>query len=230
MQRDARAGGAAAIIVGLGLATYFALEQLRVNLGFVDADDPSVMISFLREHSDLYVVTGIVFLLIGLSLLVLALAVWNVAHAARRGLALQAATAVGVLAAAYFFGQGVLRVQAPGTLLHIDGLNHDWGLAAFTAVQLAGTQGLASAGSFGLSIWAVAVVVITRGSGLLPRFVSWLAIIPAVHLLVGMVGPFDVLPDAAYLLYIAALFGVIVWCLALGLALLLWKEPAGATR
>lgn len=122
------------------------------NLGFRDADNPAVMISFLRQHSDVFTLTGLVSVLMGLSLVVAVISIWEIAPKGSGTMVLRVGTVFGPFSAVYFFGQGVLRVQSPGTLLHMAGLDPDWGIAGYLAVQMAGTQGLGSAGGFALSV------------------------------------------------------------------------------
>ena len=51
-------------------------------------------------------------------------------------------------------------MQAVGTVPHIQSLNESWGEAAYLAVQMAGTQGLLSAGVMALAAWLVSLAVL----------------------------------------------------------------------
>ncbi|MEX2290934.1 MAG: hypothetical protein WD794_11490 [Mycobacteriales bacterium] len=50
----------AAILAGVAALVVVALEARRTSLGFNDADDPRVMLSFFRQHPDVYTVSGLV--------------------------------------------------------------------------------------------------------------------------------------------------------------------------
>jgi hypothetical protein len=223
MRANGRLGGAALLLVAVAFSAFWSLELYREALGFQDADNPATMIAFLRQHPNVYTWSGIAFVVMGVALVVAVLAVRDLMGSEPGAVAINAAAVLGLFAAAFFFGQGVLRVQSPGTLMHMAGMGREWGHAAFLAVQMAGTQGLASAGAFALSLWAVWTSVAGQRRRALPRFVPVLAVAPAAHLLLGLFGPLlDALPGVGYLIYIGATFGVIFWCIALGVVLLRW--------
>lgn len=215
-----RWGGVAAIVAALAALGVAGLEARRSSLGFADADDPRVMLEFFRQHADLYTTSGLLLVLLGISLAVAVLALWRATSAAAPGLLDAFGAVFGLFSTAFFFAQGVLRVQSPETILHIAGLDEASGLAAYAAVQMAGTQGLGSSGGFALAIWAVAVAVATWPTRTLPRPVALLAVLPATFLLIGLVGPLTG-ADGLYLLYLAGvLLGLPLWCIGVGMALL----------
>lgn len=220
-----RVGGAAAVAVALGLAGFFALEGYRGSLGFEDADNPAVMVDFLRQHSQLYTVMGLIFVVVAAAVIVAVLAVWRLASPSGTGFAMQFASIFGLFSAAFFFAQGVLRVQSPGTIIHIDNLSHESGLAAYAAVQMAGTQGLASSGAFALAIWGVGIAFGGFRTGVLSKPVVFLTTLPALFILTGLVAPLVGSPDGLYMLYMLSLLGLMVWCLGLGIRLLRFQPP-----
>jgi hypothetical protein len=224
MRTSGRLGGASLLLMAMAYSAFWALELYRQALGFQDADNPAVMIAFLRQHPDVYTWSGIAFVAMGVALVVAVLAVWDLMGSEPGAVVLRAAAVLGLFAAAFFFGQGVLRVQAPGTLLHMAGMGSEWGHAAFLAVQMAGTQGFASAGAFALSLWAVGTSLAGQRGRALPRFVAVLAIAPAAHLLLGLFGPLlDSLGGVGYLIYTGAgVVGITVWLIALGVVLFRW--------
>lgn len=224
MTTHARIGGVALLAFVAGFVGWFAQEAHRGSLGYADADDPAVMMAFLRAHGDLYALTGLTFVVMGVALALAVLAVHE--RAQRPSLALRSATLFGLVAAASFFAAGVLRIQAPGTLLHMGSLDADAGLAGYVAVQMAGTQGFASTGGFALSVWALGVSLALSLRGPWPRALLWLAPLPAAHLLTGLLGPVGLLPELLYAVYIVALFGVQAWCATLGVVMLRGAPPA----
>ncbi len=222
-----KVGGTALIVVGLGLAGFFALEGYRGSLGFSDADNPTMMLEFLRQHGRLYAVMGVIFVLIAMALVFAVISVWEVVAHERKGLTMRFASAFGLFSAAFFFAQGILRVQTPGTVVHIDNLNHESGLAAYAAVQMAGTQGFGSSGAFALAMWGVGTTVATFRTGVLPKAVLVATVFPALFILTGLGGPLIGSPDGLYMVYMLSLLGLMVWCLALGMRLLRLKPTIG---
>jgi hypothetical protein len=228
MRRQALVGGVALLVVAVAYSTTWALELYRGSLGFEDADNPATMIAFLRDHPHVYTWSGIAFVVMAVALVLAVLAVREHFAHAPETVVMRTSAVLGLFAAAFFFGQGVLRVQAPGTLMHMAGLGREWGHAAFLAVQMAGTQGFASAGGFALDIWVVGTSLAGLRHRALPRFVGVLAVAPAAQLLIGLFGPLlDPLPGAVYFLYMASILGVIVWCVAFAVLLLLRPVPPG---
>lgn len=229
MKHSSRIGGVSLLVAAVAFSATWALELYRGSLGFEDADNPATMIAFLRAHPDVYTWSGIAFVIMGVALVVAVLSLWELSASEPHLVALRAVGVLGLVGAAFFFAQGVLRVQAPGTLMHMAGLGRESGEAAFLAVQMAGTQGFASAGGFALDLWAVGTSVTALRRRTLPRYVAVLAVAPAAHVLLGLFGPLlDPLPFALYLVYIAAIPGVILWCGALAVALL--RLPSGSAE
>jgi hypothetical protein len=217
----ARAGGVAAIVAGFGAIAVAGLEARRTSLGFDDADDPRVMLAFFREHADLYTTSGIVLVLVAVALAVAVLALWRVTASENPGLLIRIGTVFGVFSSAFLFAQGALRIQSPATILHIASVDEQSGRAAYAAVQMAGTQGLGSAGGFALAVWAIAMAMGTWRARSLPRLVAVLAVLPAAYLLIALFGPLIAALGGLYPLYVVSVVvGVPAWCMAVGVALL----------
>lgn len=125
-----------------------------------------------------------------------------------------------VFPATYFSVNGMLRIQAPGTLLHMGNLNSDWGEAGYLAVQMAGTQGVASAGGFAVSVWVLSLSIFNFGARIFRRGLSWLGLITIAQLFGGFFGPLLPTFDFVYFVYILGILATFVWCLLLGLNLL----------
>lgn len=221
-----RPGGMASVTAGVAAVAVAGLEVRRMRLGFDDADDPQVMLAFFREHPQLYTATGVLWLLVGLAVVVAAVSLWQAVLAAQPGLMVSVGSVFGLVSGAFFFAQGALRLQSPGTILHIASLDEESGEAAYAAVQMAGTQGFGSAGGYALAIWATAVALGTWRSRALPRLVPALAVLPATFLFLGLVNGLYAVPEQLYLPYLAAVVaGLPLWCLGLGIALLRLESP-----
>ena len=225
MTRSARIGGIAIILVALLYLISFVFSSPIV--GFPDGDNPALSLEFLRQHSDFYFVSGMASVLAAITLTVAVLSVAETMLQPSSSLLMRTSSTLGLFAAAFLFAHGVLRVQSPGTLLYMEGLNHEWGLSAYLAVQMAGTQGLGSAGIFVLSTWEIGLSLAGWRSRKLPRALSLLGILPALPWLIGLLGrlvSLESLPDALWLLYIGPIIlGIPLWCAVFGVVLLRWK-------
>jgi len=192
----ARFGALSIILFALAGIAWIALELAPPILGFADTDDPSVSLQFLREHSDIYVHAGIFLILMAITLTIATFAVSDVAAPRSNSLALRSTSAFGLFSAAFFLGHGALR-EGAGPLLYIDSLNHDWGQAAYLAVQMVGIHGFAQAAVLALCTWAVGISLIGLRSKTVPIALGALGIFPAFHLVAALLGPLGVLPRKA---------------------------------
>ena len=108
-------------------------------------------------------------------------------------------------------------MQAPGTLVYMADLNRSWGEAAYLAVQMAGTQGLASAGVFALSGWAVGLSFFGWRSGAVPFALALLGVAPALPWIMGLLARTSLLPEGLWILYIGSIvLGIPLWGIVLG--------------
>ena len=229
MWSTARFGALSLIVFAIAGIAWFALELAPPLLGFEDTDDPSVSLQFLREHSDIYVLAGIVLILMAITLTVATFAVSDVAAPRSNSLALRSTSAFGLFSAAFFFAHGAVR-EGAGPLLYIDSLNHDWGQAAYLAVQMVGIHGFAQAAIFGLCTWAVGISLICLRSKAIPLALCALGALPAFRLMSALLGPLGVLPDGLWFLSMASIPGVMLWCLILGIVLLRKASTASRDR
>lgn len=232
MRRTTIVSGLAGVAVGLLGIAWFALYLAQPMLGFADTDDPALGVRFVRAHPEIFTATGTLLIL---SSIALTIAVTSLAATARRepgSWAIRSTSAFGLFAAFAFLVFGVMRIGAVGPLLHIASLDAAWGETAYLVVQMAGVQGVLPAGLLALSLWAVGLSLIGIRTRLVPFAVCILGIIPAIHVVGRLVGELGVLPDEAWLLMILSIPGTLVWCLMLGVGLLvraLRMADGGAT-
>ena len=221
MASRSRVGALALIVFAIAGIAWFALELAPPNMGFEDTDSPAVSLRFLHAHDEIYAQGGIALLLMSISLTVAVLAVWDALAPRVDALALRATTAFGLFAAAFFFMHGVLRLGVE-PLLYIDGMDHAWGEAAYVAIQMIGLHGFAQAAITAACLWVTGLALIGLRTRVLPIALCVLAIIPAFRLLavLGPLGILDVLPEETWFLFMAAIPGLLVWCLLLGIVLL----------
>jgi hypothetical protein len=215
-------GGGALVVFSLSSVALIALDNQRSALGFEDADHPALMIRFLQQRLDIFTYTGIINVLMGITLAVAALALWEIISKEQALMLLKLGTLAGFAASAFFFVNGVLRIQAPGTLLHMAGLNGEWGVAGYVALQIVGTQGLASSAGFALAIWVICIGIVNFQSRVFWVGFSWLGILAGSGMLFSaFFGP--LLPEFGliYPVYIVSILSVlIIWCLLVGINLL----------
>lgn len=224
-----RAGGLALLVAGIAWGAWFFLESTGPRLGFEDVDDPSVMLRFLGEQPTAFAQTGVALFVLAVSLVVGVLAVGERLAQRASPLAVRSVTVFGLLAAASFLGLGVTRMSA-GPIAHIEGLQSAWGEAAYLAILMMGTHGLAQAALLTLSIWAIGVAVVGRRTRTIPLVVAVLAILPGVRLL-AILGPLGLGdgPDLLWVVFMASIAGTLIWLLALGFALSRSPTPVTTT-
>lgn len=189
---NARVGGIALVVFAVASIAWFALELTPPSMGFGDTDNPAVSLDFLREHGITYAYAGLALFTMAAGLLVGSLALSDRLAEPPHSLAARATGAVGLTAALFFFGHGVLRNSA-GPLLHLESLDPSWGESAYLAVQMAGIHGFAQGGLVAFSAWAVLVSFLGRRTGAIPGWIALLAVMPAFRLVTSLLGPFQVL-------------------------------------
>lgn len=222
MKSIPRIGGGALVVFSLSSVALVVLEGQRSGLGFEDADHPGVMIRFLQQQLDIFTYTGIVNVVMAISLAVAALALWEIFSKEQFLFLLKLGTLAAFAASAFFFVNGVLRIQAPGTLLHMADLDVEWGRAGYVALQIVGTQGLASAGGFALALWEIALGIANLRSKVFWAGFSWLGIVAGTGMLFSaFFGPLLPDVDLIYPVYIVSILSVLlIWCLFVGINLL----------
>ena len=230
-----RAGIAGAVSAGLftvaGMAG-FVLETTARSAGFDDGDNPAQSVALFAVNPTPYALSGLTLAIAALALLMLVLAVHESVFARVRPLYARFVTGIGLISAVLFFLGGVIRLQAPGTVTYITSLDREWGLAAYLAVQMSGTQGALSAAIFAFALWAVGMCVAAARPRALPLPVLMLGLVPALVLLTPLVALAGRLvgqdtSDALYPLYLIAIFGGIpLFTLAVGWVL--WRRRSVA--
>jgi hypothetical protein len=216
-----KVGALALIMFAIAGFVWFALELAPPNMGFDDTDSPSVSLRFLRAHGQIYAQGGTALLLMAISLTIAVLAVWYPLASRADALALRVTTAFGLFASAFFFMHGVIRLGVQ-PLLYIDGLDHDWGEAAYVAIQMIGLHGFAQAALTAACLWVVGVAAIGVRTRAFPIALCAIALVPGFRLL-AFLGPLDILdglPEETWFLFIIAIPAMLLWCLLLGIVLL----------
>ena len=221
MQTSTRAAGLAMLVFGVAGIAWFALAATPPSLGYEDTDDPALMLRFARTFPTVFVQEGMALLTMSISLTVATISTAEVLGRRIDRVALRSITAFGLFGAAAFFVAGALRVNASGPAIHIAGLDESWGQAAFVAIQVGG-QALLISGLFMVGLWSVGVSILGYRANALPTWLCALGALPAVRLVMGLLGPLGLLPAIGLLwpLWMAAILGTMLWYLLLGAVLL----------
>ena len=216
-----KVGALALIVFAIAGFAWFTLELAPPNMGFEDTDSPSESLRFLRTNGQMYAQGGFALLLMAISLTIAVLAVSDSQASRADDMARRTTTAFGLFASAFFFMHGVLRLSVE-PLLYIDGLDRDWGEAAYLAMQMIGIHGFAQAAITAACLWVVGVALVGIRSRSLPIALCAIALIPAFRLLavLGPLGVLDGLPEETWFLFMASIPGLLLWCLLLGIVLL----------
>ncbi len=223
MNRSAQLAGMTLNFFAFFYLASFVLASPLV--GFEDGDNPLVSLAFLRQDANLYFLSGLAAVLAAILLVVSVLALNDMILQSPGSLLGRTASTFGLFTSAFIFGHGILKMNVPGTLLYMESLDPEWGQAAYLAVQMAGTQGLAAAGIFGLSIWAIGLSVAGVRQGALPLGMAILGIVPTLPWLMGLLGRAGILPDSLWLLYIVSIIlGIPIWSMVLGVFFLRQKS------
>lgn len=222
MRGSGAVGALAAIGFGIAGLALTALELVPQTLGFNDTDNPAVSLVYLRDNAEVYAMAGIALFVMALALTIVVFATWDLLAGRSSSLALRTVSAMGLLAASSFFLFGVLRYGIY-PMLHIDGLDADWGEATYLVVQMAGVHGFAQGALVVVCAWAVGVAALGARSGALPRWLAVLALLPAIRLM-SILGPTRILeglPGELWIVLMLAIPGTMVWFILLGVAMLL---------
>lgn len=224
--------GIASIFTGLAGAAWFYLESTPPRLGFDDTDSPAVSLQFLEGHAIVYAQAGVVLFVMAIALIIASHAVSDALASRTTPVALRVATTFGLLSAALFFMHGVLRLGVQ-PILYVNGLRDEWGQVAYLVSQFAGIHGFAQGAITALCLWAVGISIIGFRTRTLPTALCILGLVPGFRL-VGILGPIlksagtDELPGGVWILFMASIVGVMVWCVALGVVLVRRAPSAAA--
>lgn len=225
MRNVSKLGGITIILFALFYLASFVFASPIV--GLEDGDNPATTLAFIKEHPDLYFLSGVTAAIAAIMLTVSVFAIGDVVFQLSSSVLGRTTAAFGLFTSAFLFVHGILRMNSPGTLLYMATLNPDWGKSAYLAVQMAGTQGLAGAAIFGLSIWVIGLSLGGWFNRKFPLILAVFGLVPTLPWLMGLLGRAGILPDSLWLLYIGAIIlGIPLWGIIVGLFLLFQKPSS----
>jgi hypothetical protein len=222
MSRWFHAARLAPLLAGLAGIGWFVAELAPQGYGFADTDDPSVSLGFVAAHPTDWALAGALLIAASVALIVTVIALGDRLAAAAPDttgspdVAGRTATVLGLMAAAFLFGHGVIRMGA-GPLLYVYGLDAGWGETAYLVTQFVGVHLLGQGGSLLLAAWIVTLASLGVRRGIVPVPLALLAAIPGVRLL-AFLGPWSVLPDELWIVFMAAVPAAFVWLVLVGVS------------
>ncbi|HEY3337585.1 MAG TPA: hypothetical protein VGK18_03705 [Propionicimonas sp.] len=219
MRRQAWVAAISTVVSAVLGLTWLGLFAVQPLLGFEDTDDPALGVAFVRAHPQVFALTGLALVVMAIALTISVASISEDNFVGSQRWPVTATTAAGLGAAVCFLVFGAMRVGASGPLLHIAGLSTEWGETVYLVVQIAGVQGVLPAGLLGLALWATGVSLLGLARRALPVVICVLGVVPALHVLVRLLGSSGLLPDGAWFILAASIPGTMLWCLALGFAL-----------
>jgi hypothetical protein len=208
---DTRRIGALAAFV-LAVSPVLAIAASLAATAAGERSDLVNGLAFMIKQPVFIDVEGAVSVLIGASLIVLALALHERLQRAAP-FAVRIGTAAGVIGSALFITAGVASLDVPTRMATLEAQNHEAAVAAFAAFRIVGgfmfTAGLVMFGAF-----ALIDSVISARARQLPRPLSYMGMLLGIASIVGAIGVL------AGPLGIVSLVLVLVWPVWLGIAML----------
>jgi uncharacterized protein DUF4386 len=218
MEDTRRIGAFAAFALAAALVAFFlAILAFSVS-GVQQGNNPASGLAAALKNPVLFGSFGAAFVILGASLIVLALAL----HERLRGaapFAVRIGTTAGVIGGTLFVTNGLGPLMGPAGLATIDAQDHAAAVAAFAAFTLVGNL-LFAGGQIMFGAFALIDNVVGARARLLSRPLSYVGILLGIALIVGVA-----LPAGPLGLVFPVL--ILVWSLWLGVALLR-SAPRGA--
>jgi len=222
--RQQRVGGLAALY--LAAAFVVAMPYFLMFVKYPDVVDPVEKVALLAaNHSSMRVMYLITYVIFGLVLAVLALALHARLKDAAPVLA-QAATAVGLIWAVVLVASGMIFNAGVTAVVDLHGADPAQAVAAWQAIEPV-AQGLGGSGGELLGgLWVLLVSLAALRTGGLPKVLDWLGVA------IGAAGVLSVVPVLQDLKYGFGLL-LIVWFAWLGVVMVRATsraaDPAGVT-
>jgi hypothetical protein len=224
MIRDARrqrTGGVAALYLALALVA--AMPYFLLVVDYPAASTTADKVELIVDHyPSLYAMYLTTYVLFGLALSVLALALWDRLQT-DAPFAMRIATAIGLLWSFALVASGMVFTYGMTTIDALAGTDRAQAVLTWQAVEPVALALGGAGGELLGGVWVLLIsVVILRGAAL-PKALGWLGIV------IGVVGLASVVPP---LHEVSIAFGLlqIVWFVWLGVVLIATRPTAGADR
>ncbi|MGB7980456.1 MAG: DUF4386 family protein [Candidatus Nanopelagicales bacterium] len=207
-----RAGGVAALY--LGAAFLLAMPFFLVVVNYPAATDATEKVALIAaHHASMHVMYLITYVLFGVVLAVLALALHARLSSAAPAL-MQVATAVGVMWAVVLVASGMVFNAGMAAVVDLYPADPDQAQSMWQAIEpVAQGLGSGSGGEFLGGLWVLLVSVASLRGKSLPRALGWLGLV------VGLAGLLSIIPPLSATAYAFGLL-LIPWFTWLGIAML----------
>lgn len=215
--RRQKGGGAAALFLAV---TYLAaMPYFLLVIDYQGATTPAEKVALVvGNYASMYAMYLATYVLGGIALGALALALYDRMHAAAPS-TVRIATAIGLLWSFALVACGMVFTYGMTTIQALAGTDRAQALATWQAIEPV-ALGLGGAGGEVLGgLWVPLVSLVALRSGALPKALGWLGVVVGIA---GLVSAVPVLHDAAIV------FGLlqIVWFAGVGVALVMTKSSA----
>jgi hypothetical protein len=220
MVRSSTAARLAPLVAGLAGLAWFWFELTPQQAGFEDTDNPATGLQFIAAFPGAWVSAGLALAIAAIALVATVVAVRDRLESAPEpngiGVAVRTVSTLGLFAAFMLLGQAVTRL-AGGPVAYVQGLDQEWGEAAYLVTQFVGIQLFGVGGMALFALWAVGVSWLGARRGVIPRPVAILALVPGFRL-VAILALLGILPviDGLWLVYMASIPGAFLWLVLLG--------------
>lgn len=213
MKNLQKLGGVAALIEAAAFVVGFALFlTVLVPAGYDSGDDPVQSVAFLADNQALmYTWNLIIYVVFGISLVVLALALYERLKAGAPAMA-QTATAFGLIWAGLVIASGMVANIGLGTVVELHGKDPAQAASAWLTLRTVET-GLGGGNEIAGGLWVLLASWAALRAGGLPRALNYLGVV------IGVSGLLTVVPALEVLGAVFGL-GLIGWFVWLGMIML----------
>lgn len=210
-------GGVSALIAAATFMFGFVLFfTLLIPVGYFDTDtDPIEKVAFLVDNqSIMYLFNLIIYVVFGVMLVVLALALYERLKGRTPALA-QIATSFGLIWAVLVIASGMVANVGASVVIALYGENVAQAASAWIALDIV-VRGLGGGNEIVGGLWVLLVSWAALRAGVLPRGLNCLGVV------VGVAGIITTIPVVAALEVFGAIFGLclIVWFVWLGIIIM----------
>lgn len=218
--RQQRAGGAAALYIAA--AYLVAMPYFLIVSDYIDLVDPAQKVtSLVANQNSMYVMYLVSYVILGIALAALALALWKRLAGSPSLAALGGA--VGLIWAGMLIASGLVFNYGAAAVVDLHATSPAQAVAAWQAIEPVSDALGSGQGELLGGVWVLLVSVAALRTGALPRALNWFGV------LIGFAGIVSVVPPLVNAIYAFGLLEI-VWLLWMGIVLLRTRASEEPTR